>query len=97
MFIPHLELPPCPPTSPPPQTLYFSSPPLPQAPPQILPPPSPSSPAGLTEGEAGVAHIHFVGLDSDPLTGEVYAASIPVHKVSLSRFHTSQSPHFVAV
>ena len=44
-----------------------------------------------------MAHIHFVGLDSDPLTGEVYAASIPVHKVSLSRFHTSQSPHFVAV
>ena len=60
-------------------------------------PPLLSPPAGLTEGEAGVAHIHFVGLDSDPLTGEVYAASIPVHKVSLSRFHTSQSPHFVAV
>ena len=71
-------------------------PPLPsRIPASDPPPPLPSHPTGLTEGDAGVAHIHFVGLDSDPLTGEVYAASIPVHKVSLSGFHTFQSPHCV--
>ncbi|GAX85602.1 hypothetical protein CEUSTIGMA_g13017.t1 [Chlamydomonas eustigma] len=37
--------------------------------------------AGLQENEPGVNHIHFVGLDSDPLSGEVYAASVPAHKV----------------
>ncbi|KAG1660290.1 hypothetical protein FOA52_006757 [Chlamydomonas sp. UWO 241] len=38
--------------------------------------------AGFEESAPGVAHIHFVGLDNDPLTGEVYAASIPVHKAA---------------
>lgn len=36
--------------------------------------------AGFEDGDPSVAHVHFVGLDNDPLTGEVYAASIPVHK-----------------
>ena len=36
----------------------------------------------MTESEASdAAHVHFVGLDTDPLTGEVYEASIPLHKV----------------
>mmetsp|Transcript_16638 Transcript_16638/g.35998 ORF Transcript_16638/g.35998 Transcript_16638/m.35998 type:complete len:572 (-) Transcript_16638:113-1828(-) len=34
--------------------------------------------AGLSEEDARVAHIHFVGLDQDADTKEVYAASVPV-------------------
>eukprot|EP00983_Pelagomonas_calceolata_P021812 683826-Pelagomonas_calceolata.AAC.2 len=26
----------------------------------------------------GPKHVHFLGADSDPLTGDVYAASIPI-------------------
>jgi len=41
--------------------------------------------AGYDDVEAAssaAAHVHFVGLDTDPLTGEVYAASIPLHKAA---------------
>ncbi|KAG2422511.1 hypothetical protein HXX76_015979 [Chlamydomonas incerta] len=34
--------------------------------------------AGLSEDDPAVAHIHFEGLDTDPATGDVYGASIPL-------------------
>lgn len=37
-------------------------------------------PTGLQDDEPGVAHAHFVGLDRDPYTGEVYHVSIPITK-----------------
>lgn len=38
--------------------------------------------AGFTEDDAEgeVAHVHLVGLDTDPLGGEQYAVSIPAPK-----------------
>jgi len=34
--------------------------------------------AGLDPEDPAVKHIHFVGADKDPLTGDVYGASVPV-------------------
>ena len=34
--------------------------------------------AGLQDEDQAAAHVHFVGLDRDPATGDMYAASVPV-------------------
>lgn len=36
--------------------------------------------AGLKEVDGKIQHVHFEGLDKNPLTGECYGASIPVEK-----------------
>ena len=33
---------------------------------------------GLDDEEQSVAHVHFVGMDKDLSSGDMYAASVPV-------------------